>query len=92
MIIRAAAIGKSGKVYEMPAPARHHHILKLLHDEGDKLDTGNPDYELGQGFIDDKEGFVSRARALEIVREQGQEIISPGGKVIGAVLTSEDLW
>jgi hypothetical protein len=41
-----------------------------------------------QGFLTNKNRFLTRKQALELVRENGQLI----GKLIGGVLTSEDLW
>lgn len=42
-----------------------------------------------QGFLTTKNRFLTREEALELVKENGQ---LPSGKIIGGVLTSEDLW
>ena len=41
-----------------------------------------------QGFLTTKNRFLTRADALELVKETGQL----KGDIIGGVLTSEDLW
>ena len=79
MIIAAACV-IDGEVVSLPAPARHHDIIrrwpKPKHSHGE------------QGFIDDKLGFVSRREAAGIALEQGQiEALKWPGQ-----LYSEDLW
>ena len=41
-----------------------------------------------QGFLTNKNRFLNREEALELVRENGQL----EGRILGGVLTSEDLW
>ncbi len=79
-MIVAAAVIIDGKVLALPAPARHHHILHKY---------PMPEHHHGeQGFIDDNNGFVSRAVAGGIALREGQI------KVLTAPpnLFSEDLW
>ena len=80
-MIVAAAIRKDGKIYALPAPARHHTIIHK--------------YKLGmipvddQGFIDSDHGYVRRGPALKIalLNKQIKEGATPHHG-----LFSEDLW
>lgn len=75
----------NGKVWSLPRPYRHHHIIRTIValGEAEKVDSQS------QGFLDDMGRYVSRQRAFEIVKRNGQ---LPTGIIIGGVLTSEDLW
>jgi hypothetical protein len=74
-----SAILKDGIIHR----GRRHHLI--LHD---------PSYPQGymkggtQGFVTDTGVFLDRVRALEHAKVCGQF----RGKLIGSVLTSEDLW
>lgn len=82
--IVAAAINIGGKFHTLPAPARHHDIIKYCADEL-KL----PQPILGeQGFMDDTGRFLMRKAASRIAKEAGQieKLKWP------PYLYSEDLW
>lgn len=94
------AIRQSGILYSLPAPNRHHHILwilsKMRGNEGAPevadeklltaaLDPGND----SQGFLDAEGQYLNRQDAYVRAQATGQ---IKGGKIIGGVLTSEDLW
>jgi len=88
--IVAAAIQYKGMTISLPAPARHHNIIRYMSDaklppiiEGTKLVTNTED----QGFITSTGRFVYRNEAEEIARAAGQV-----DELIGSILTSEDLW
>jgi hypothetical protein len=94
------AIRSNGIVYSLPAPHRHHHILWILAkrrgNEGvpDVADehlltetvTGGND---SQGFLDETGAYLNRQEAKARAELTGQ---IKNGKIIGGVLTSEDLW
>lgn len=82
--IVAAAINLNGFIHTLPAPARHHDIIRYLaHDM--KLPTpimGD------QGFMDEGGRFLMRKAAARIAIKNGQiaKLIAPPN------LYSEDLW
>ncbi len=58
-MITHVAIIYNGKLYSLPKPNRHHHIIHQIH-----LDTGDMDIYGDQGFLDDQGNFLSRKDAL----------------------------
>lgn len=80
-MIVAAAIKMDGNVYGLPAPARHHDIIRHLASLG--YDTPIKEE---QGFIDDTFGFMDRQQAAASAYTAGQ-IENPKDK-----LFTEDLW
>lgn len=74
---------KSGKVYVLPQPYRHHDIAHRMHDAG--VDIAAEDI---QGFVLDNGRFVDRIEAARIAMKSGQveKMISPPN------LYTEDLW
>lgn len=83
-MIIAAAIKQDGKLFALPAPARHHDVIHYMvnHLRLPPPITGE------QGFIDHERGFLSRAEAAEraLLIGQVQQIASEPR------LFSEDLW
>lgn len=84
-MITHVAIMRGGKVYTLPAPNRHHHILhsgvmdKKIDEERDV-----------QGFVDDTGKFLNREEAYVIAHASGQAFRRTS---CGAdLLYSEDLW
>lgn len=73
------------QVWSLPAPFRHHHIIRVIVD----LDPSVTHVDGEQGFLDAKGRFLRRAPALTVALHNGQV---KNGKIIGGVLTSEDLW
>ena len=82
--IVAAAIMQRGKLYTLPAPARHPDIIRVIYAE-----TGRP-VNGDQGFVTNTGRFVGRKQAWRIANEAGQKIApiacAPG------LLFSEHLW
>ena len=78
-----AAIKYKGIVYSLPKPARHHDVIKLIHEK-----TGDINIIGDQGFLLDEGLFVNRYIAMKFATRAGQlknkEPISE--------LYSEDLW
>ena len=81
-MIVAAAI-RRGRVWALPAPARHHDVIRLMSKEGIPA-SGMHD----QGFVDSNAGFVSREAARTIALFEGQ--VERTGHA--TELFSEDLW
>lgn len=94
------AIRSGGVTYSLPAPHRHHHILWILakrrgnegvpdvadeHLLNETRDGGND----SQGFLDADGQYLNRADGLIRAQATGQ---IKNGRIIGGVLTSEDLW
>lgn len=82
-MIVAAAIVRNGVVWALPAPKRHHDLIRLMADRGEAVPG-----LAAQGFVDSNEGFVSRERAREIALAEGQ-VERPDH---ATKLFSEDLW
>ena len=82
--IVAAAIMQRGKLYTLPAPARHADVIRVIAAETDQPVTGD------QGFITDSGRFVGRRQAFRIATEASQPLrniaCAPG------MLFSEHLW
>ena len=84
MIVAAAVRSARGRVYALPAPARHHDIFRLL---------VSPVKGQQQGFIDSEQGFVTRETARRIVVEQHQPLRDRRAEPNHPrELFSEDLW
>ena len=84
-VIVAVAIRLDGKVWALPAPARHHDVIHRIVSSGDR--TRAP-ASAEQGFVDSSLGFVSRERAREIAIREGH-VAHPAHP---RQLFSEDLW
>jgi len=84
-MIVAAAILFDGKVYALPAPARHHNIIHHMAEN-----VGLPTPIRGdQGFIDSERGFVGRIEARDIALFIDKQIETADHP---RDLFSEDLW
>jgi len=82
-IVGVAIRTREGKVYSLPSPNRHHHLVRMIFEE-----TGKPLYGETQGFLTNCGRFMNRSQARVVARKSGQL----KGDLIGSVLTSEDLW
>ena len=81
------------RLWSLPRPYRHHHLIQVIryldpfieHVDGTQgfLDAGT------QGFLDASGKFLTREQARLAAEANGQ---IRGGRLIGTVLTSEDLW
>jgi hypothetical protein len=81
-IIGVALRTEDGKIYSLPAPARHSDLFQL--EPIGVLASAE------QGFLLEDGNFVDRDDAFELARDTGQ-MICPTDRVYGT-LYSEDLW
>jgi len=86
--ITHVAIRFRGKVYSLPAPNRHHHVIGLIIQETgvDHVDSLGDD----QGFLDETGTYLRRGQALISAQMFGQ--IKPGAVIRMNQLFSEDVW
>lgn len=80
--ITHVAIKYRGKLYSLPQPNRHHHVIGLIGG------ISAPDK---QGFLDNTGRFLDRKQALKLAKLNGQLIRGTSGYQ-GNELFSEDLW
>jgi hypothetical protein len=82
------AIRYKGEVYSLPAPNRHHDVIRLIAEKtGDKqIDTHEDD----QGFLNADGRYLRRSQALYAARLFNQ--IKPGVEIRLNMLFSEDVW
>ena len=86
--IVGVAVRHDGRVYSLPAPARHCDVLrKIVEETGIERWTGDLHYD--QGFVDEAGTYLHRYAALLRAYRTGQ--VTPTFEPKG-VLTSEDLW
>lgn len=88
-MITHVAIRFQGKVWSLPAPNRHHHVIRLIVEQtGVKSVDARED---DQGFLVNDGRYCRRGPALKIARDCGQ--LKPGGmgEKLGK-LFSEDVW
>lgn len=86
--ITDVAIRFRGKIYSLPAPNRHHHIIWHI---ADKLCITNVDaHDDDQGFLDENGEYLTREKALERALETNQ--IKNMNNIRAGMLFSEDLW
>ena len=81
MIITAAIKTTNGNIY---TGKRHAYCLNLIRMNSDTHKNAI------QGFLNDKNEFLTRQEALKEAIECGQ--IQGSDDMIGSILTSEDLW
>lgn len=81
-----ACLDTEDRVWSLPRPFRHHNVLAVMWFCGAKCAEDN---HYSQGFLDTNGRYLPRKAALISAGLNGQ-ILS--GKIIGGVLTSEDLW
>jgi hypothetical protein len=82
--ITHVAIAYKGKIHSLPAPNRHHHVIRMIGG------MGGPHEE---GFLDSDGRFFGRIAAMELVKDNGQLKRRPGANHYqGPELYSEDLW
>lgn len=80
----AAAVKHRGEVHSLPPPARHHDVLRMMHESGIQQDGTSE-----QGFLLSNGRFCRRRPACVIAERAGQIIEKTHPK---DVLFSEDLW
>ena len=78
------AIRFRGVLYSLPAPNRHHHVIReIIRLNPDVCSVSNDE----QGFLDEGGRFLTREQAWVSASLFGQLKQEPRG-----TLTSEDLW
>lgn len=86
--ITHVALRFQDKVWSLPRPYRHHHIIRMiayLDSEVDHIDAYGDD----QGFLDAEGKYLTRNQAHVNATLNNQ---IKGNRLIGSILTSEDLW
>jgi hypothetical protein len=86
--ITHVAIRFDGKIYSLPAPNRHHHVIRHIAEQtGTKyVDSREED----QGFLDESGRYLNRKQALVSARVNNQ-ILDPS-KIVMNMLLSENVW
>lgn len=84
-IVCAAIREDSGRVWTVEPPGRHHDIIRKMRSMGYEGPVGGD----RQGFLLSNGRFAMRKAAARIALNAEQVV---GGKLIGSVLTTEDLW
>lgn len=79
--ITHVAIKYRGRIYSLPAPNRHHHVIRMI--GGIK----GPDT---QGFLDNDGVFLDRKKALAVALAAGQ--VKDPSDIRAGQLFSEDVW
>ena len=85
--IISAALKVGRLIVSLPAPARHHHVIKELCSVTGRSSEGHGN----QGFLTNEGKFVGRREAIDIARQNGQLLGEPTDGS-GFQLYSEDLW
>ena len=86
LTIVGVAIERDGVVYSLPAPNRHHHVIRLMVNEGVPLPVTK---DAIQGFITNTGEFLDRKEAYKVVIENGQNVVELHHDYD---LFSEDVW
>lgn len=86
--ITHVAIRFQGVIYSLPAPNRHHHVIRHIVDttEFKSVDAREED----QGFLDESGRYLTRKQALYSAKVNNQ--IKPGAVIRLNQLFSEDVW
>lgn len=82
------AIRFRGKTWSLPAPNRHHHVIRHIVEQ-----TGAPSVDVGeddQGFLDENGTYYRRVPALTHALRCGQ--VKDGTSIRANRLFSEDVW
>lgn len=82
-VVAAGILGRDDKVWTLPPPARHHHIIKFMAESGEPIPINGE-----QGFVLNDGRFVMRKAGARVAIAAGQ---------IKALkwppnLYSEDIW
>lgn len=84
-IVAAAIRTDDGEIWSLPRPARHHDVIRLIRESDCDAPVGGD----RQGFLLSNGKFARRKPSLSIAVRAGQVL---NGRIVGGVLTSEDLW
>lgn len=85
-LTHVACIDTKGCIWSLPRPCRHHNVLAVMSQFGAKMNEARTQAE---GFLDLDGTYLTRDQALVNAEIHSQ---IKGGKIIGGMLTSEDLW
>lgn len=83
------AIRFQGKIWSLPAPNRHHNVIRMIVRETG-VQTVDVDLRDDQGFLDENGTYYGRAPALVHALACGQLKDRP--EPMAQYLYSEDLW
>lgn len=86
--IAHVAIRFRGVTFSLPAPARHHDVIRKIVEETGAATVDSPGED--QGFLDADGQYLTRYRALRVARRTGQ--LREGIPVYYGELCSENLW
>ncbi len=92
-MITHVAIRFRNKVYSLPAPNRHHDVIRMIVEtEGvDRVDSnGNDDPDNWQGFLDENGTYYNRKQALIHAMVNNQ--VKEPDMIRCGMLFSEDVW
>ena len=82
--ITGVAVIYAGRLYTLPAPNRHHHVLRSI---------GGISGPHTEGFVLDDGSFLGRVRSMQLAQVNGQFKRREGEQHYqGPELYSEDLW
>lgn len=99
-MIVAAAISRNGTIWTLPAPARHCHLLWVMHKvlcwnpvrNGYDRWSAEDERRMVQGFVDESGAFLDRVQAMDHAVACGQEGRHRADLQSQRELFSEDLW
>jgi hypothetical protein len=83
--ITHVAIRFRGKLYSLPRPNRHYHVIVEILKQNPDVPTVDSNE---QGFLDESGRFLNRKQAIISAQLFDQLIREP----TGGILTSEDVW
>lgn len=82
--ITHVAIAYKGSIYSLPAPSRHHNVIRMI---------GGMRGPHTEGFLDSYGSFLDRRDAMKLAESNGQLNRRPGAEHYqGPELYSEDVW
>jgi hypothetical protein len=89
-MITHVAIRFNGQIYSLPAPNRHHHVIRHICETTGATHVAA--YGEDQGFLDSNGHYYTRRFALNVAREAGQLDKVRSKTSPEHLLFSEDLW
>jgi len=87
--ITHVAIRFQGVIYSLPAPNRHHHIIRHIVETSGVSHVDSRDED--QGFLDETGRYLTRRQALYSAKINNQLKPDAMGPKLGE-LYSEDIW
>lgn len=85
-VVAAALLTVDGKIFSVPAPGRHHDVIRHMREQGVSVEAIA---RSEQGFTTDTYPFIRRQPALRVAERAGQILKAP---IHPKMLFSEDLW